>query len=94
MSTGKSSHMPLADWRDLSSLCLLNLAYDVTPGKSQKPGLNDQTCHKMHGREGINVGVVPAIDNGISEFLSELSHPLEGGACCDWGQYVICTTSR
>ncbi len=23
---------PLTDWRDLSALCLLNLAYDVTPG--------------------------------------------------------------
>lgn len=31
VETGKSSVTPLDDWRDLSSLTLLNLTYDITP---------------------------------------------------------------
>ena len=31
VETGRTSVTPLDDWRDLSSLTLLNLTYDITP---------------------------------------------------------------
>ena len=31
VETGRASVTPLDDWRDLSSLTLLNLTYDITP---------------------------------------------------------------
>lgn len=58
MSTGSAFFTPLEDWRDLSSLNLLNLNYDVTP-----PSLVDAIISEISVIPTTSVPVVLRLKN-------------------------------
>merc|ERR1719229_1330073 len=58
VDTGSASYTPLEDWRDLSSLNLLNLNYDVTP-----PSLVDAIVSEISVIPTTSVPVVLRLKN-------------------------------